>query len=245
MYEILYQAAQEYCADVVECSLNIIQGSDIRPIENHGNIEAGNNEFALWKLLEYPYRNVAYNKLYKKEIFAGLRYPNKLYEDGFLAYKIFHRLSKYVFIGVGKYNYVKREDSIMSQQKKYTIKNLDGLEVQEERYDYLKRKTNEQSIITLAEYHFFNQILYHYKMILQNEEIDPDKKFRKLIKNKILQNYSSFLNHPMLSEYKTIIRASKSNLFIFDAIFLYYQLFKKYQDLLYKTRESLRNAIRI
>ncbi|MEH7076807.1 glycosyltransferase family 2 protein [Neobacillus drentensis] len=237
MYEILYNLLVEYSADVVECSFKIVKDSNFQPIENDkifdGRIESGDNLFALKRLLEYPIRNVAWNKLYKKELFTGLRYPDKLYEDGFLAYKIFYKLKKYVFVALDKYNYIQREDSIMGKQKKYTIKNLDGLEVQEERYQFLKERTNNLSILILAEFNLFNQIMFHYKMIKKyKEEIDPNNKYRKMLKNKIIQYYTSFLSNDRLSKYKNLIRCSKLNFTLFDYFFSNYKIYLYYLELI-------------
>ncbi|NHM29280.1 glycosyltransferase family 2 protein [Neobacillus terrae] len=250
MYEILYNLLVEYNADVAECSLKIIKSSNLQPLETDkikdGTVESGDNLFALKRLLEKPIRNVACNKLYKKELFADLRYPDKLYEDGFLTYKIFYKLKKYVFIELDKYNYVQREDSIMGKQKKYSLKNLDGLEVQEERYQFLKSRIKNQTILILAEYNLFRQILFHYKMMQQDsKQIDPDRKFRKMLKNRIIKEYTRYLSNYRLSEYKNLIRFSKYDIALFDYLFSHYNLYLKYLEIMGILKYQIKKVSRI
>jgi glycosyltransferase involved in cell wall biosynthesis len=237
MYETLYKLLVENNVDLVECSFKIVKSCKLKPLQtdkiNDGRIEMGDNLFALRKLLEHPIRNVAWNKLYKRELFDDLRYPDKLYEDGFLTYKIFYKLKKYIFIELDKYNYVQREDSIMGQQKNYTIKNLDGLEVQEERYQFLKSRTNNQTILNLLEYHLFHQIMFHYEKIQQfKEQMDADKKHRKMLKNKIVLDYEKFLSNDRLSKYKNLIRFSKLSFTLFDYLFSHYNLYIDYLEII-------------
>ncbi|EKN69393.1 glycosyl transferase family protein [Neobacillus bataviensis LMG 21833] len=222
MFEFLYKNALKYEAEVVECSINIINGKDILGIQNHGEIEIGNNEFALKQLLDNGYRNSMCNKLYKKEIFSELRFPNKLYEDGFVAYKIYYRLKKYVFIGEGKYNYVKRIGSTMYLQEKFSLKNLDGLESQEERYYFLKDRISDSHLLISLECHFFNSILYSYRMLQKNKELDPNKKYRNILKSKITDNYQGFLSNPKLNKYYQLVKLSKLDISIFNIMVIGY-----------------------
>ncbi|MEH7095825.1 glycosyltransferase [Neobacillus vireti] len=243
MYETLYRLAIEHNADVAECSLNIVSENGLSPKENHGKIEKGNHLFALKKLLEFPYLNGPCTKLYKKELFNDLRYPKKLYEDSFMAYKIYYKLNKYVFLGRGKYNYIKREDSTMGEQRNYSLNNLDGLEVQVERYNFLKQRINEPEILNMAEYHLFNQIMFHYEMLQIFKELDPQKKNREMIKNIIIQNQEAFLNNMKLKGYQKIIFASHLNLKKFDNYFKLYRLNKKYQNIVSNSKTSIKKLL--
>jgi glycosyltransferase involved in cell wall biosynthesis len=237
MYEVMYQLLVEFNADIVECNFKKVMEKSLNPLENDeiydGKIEIGDNWFALKKLLEQPIRNVAWNKLYKRELFVNLRYPNKLYEDGFLTYKLFYKQKKYVFVNLDKYNYVQREDSIMGKQRTYTLKNLDGLEVQEERYHFLKSKTNDDYILKLAEYNLFRQIKYHYNMMQDlKDQIDQENKYREMLKSKIAENYTAFFTNDRLTKYKKLISFSKSNFLIFDFIFSNYKYYIIYMEII-------------
>ncbi|WP_179865628.1 glycosyltransferase family 2 protein [Bacillus sp. AFS017336] len=222
MLEVLINNAMKFEAEVVECGINIVNGDKIHQIQNNIQVEFGDNIFALKGLLNNGYRNSVCNKLYKKEIFNELRFPNKLYEDGFLAFKIYYLVKKYVFIGESKYNYVQRNESTMSKQENFTLRNLDGFECDEERYHFIKERVSEQSLLTLSESYFFNRILFFYQKLLNNKEIDPYKKYRNDLKNKIVKNYQDFLVNPNLKKFYLLVMSSKLNINRFNFIFTNY-----------------------
>ncbi len=57
---------------------------------------------------------VAWNKLYAKKLFEGLRYPvGKIHEDEFLTYKILNRAEKVAFLGTQLYYYYQNPTGIM------------------------------------------------------------------------------------------------------------------------------------
>lgn len=66
-------------------------------------------------------------KLYKKELFEGLRYPvGKLYEDIPVAYEVLKRAARVAWIGNVDYYYFQRAASI--QNAAFDPKKLDGVE---------------------------------------------------------------------------------------------------------------------
>ncbi|MGG0177992.1 glycosyltransferase family 2 protein [Gottfriedia acidiceleris] len=222
MFESLIENALKFEADVVECGIKIVNGNKVEQIQNNNQVEIGDNIFALKGLLNNGYRNSVCNKLYKKEIFDDLRFPNKLYEDGFLAFKIYYLVKKYVFIGASKYYYVQRNESTMSKQEIFTLRNLDGLECDEERFHFIRERVSEQSLLTLSESYFFTRILFFYQKLLNNKEIDPNKKYRNELKNKILKSYREFLVNPNLKKFYPIVKTSKLNINKFNFIFTNY-----------------------
>jgi len=72
--------------------------------------------------------NVAWNKLYKKDIFKGknaILFPvGKLHEDTYIMYKIYYNLNKLVRINKPLYYYRQRNDSIISS---FSIKNVEDI----------------------------------------------------------------------------------------------------------------------
>ena len=70
---------------------------------------------------------VAWNKLYRRQLWEGLRYPvGKLHEDEFVTYRIFGRVNTAVLLPERLYHYVERTGSIM--HTKYTLRSLDLIE---------------------------------------------------------------------------------------------------------------------
>lgn len=222
MYKTLYNLAKEYDADVAECNFYVVKGSDIIPIEQNEKIQVGDNLFALDILLKKPFHNVVWNKIYRKNLFSKLRFPEgKMYSDGFIVYKILLSLNKYVYTSECKYFYLKRANSIMAQSE-YSLKMLDGLESQEERFYYLKERINDSSILSLAEYRYFHEILHHYQMLSINNELDPNKEYRKMVKNHLINNYSSFKRNKLLADYRIWITIFSLNGALFNIFYRFH-----------------------
>ncbi|MFI3236467.1 MAG: glycosyltransferase [Lachnospiraceae bacterium] len=73
------------------------------------------------------YFTVAWNKLYKAELFKDIRFPEgKIHEDVFVAHRIFQKCTRVSCIDEPLYYYVQREGSIMD--KGFRIASLDIVE---------------------------------------------------------------------------------------------------------------------
>ena len=78
----------------------------------------------------------AQNRLYKKDIFAELRYPKgRLYEDVFIYHGILAQTKKMVFTGTTVYYYLIRSGSIMHGE--YNIRFTDIIDAIKSRYEWL------------------------------------------------------------------------------------------------------------
>lgn len=83
------------------------------------------------------YYVVAWNKLYKKELFDQLRYPfGKRNEDEFIIHHIIYRCKKIACTKDGLYYYTQRSGSIMAQQ--FSVKNMDIGEALIDQYNFAK-----------------------------------------------------------------------------------------------------------
>lgn len=105
---ILVETAEAKNADVVVCAFN---GQYVMP-----KILSGRE--ATIKLLvgQENVEIVAWNKLYKKYLFDGVRYPvGKKYEDTLTTYKLLARSRGVVYRPESLYFYEKRNDSIMGE----------------------------------------------------------------------------------------------------------------------------------
>ena len=61
---------------------------------------------------------VVWNKLYRREIFSGIEYPEgEKYEDSLTTYKFLAKARKVSYVGKSLYNYVSRDESIMGQSE--------------------------------------------------------------------------------------------------------------------------------
>lgn len=120
---------------------------------------------------------VAWNKLYKKSIIGDMRYKvGKTNEDEFFTYKVIDKAKKIYYNSSAFYNYLQRESSIMA---KYSIKRLDGVEASYERLNFMKE--NYPELYVEEKRNFFNLCIYSYRMILEDKQIDRNKKGRNAL----------------------------------------------------------------
>ncbi len=100
-------------------------------------------------------KNYAWDKLYKAELFAGVRYPDgRNYEDIATTYLLFHKADKLCRIPEYLYYYQIRENSISGNQsdEKWHKNCYQIIVSQKERYEYfLEKEEKELADICLAE----------------------------------------------------------------------------------------------
>lgn len=244
MYEALYNLAREYDADVVECNYYKVEKNNIYPARKSAKIQVGDNLFALGRFIKGDSRPELWSKIYKKELFADLRLPyGKIYSDAFIVLKILYILKKYVYTGDCKYFYVQREGSVMSQ-KAYSIKKLESMEFEEERFYFLKDKLNDKSILNLLEYRYFENMFLHYINLCNNKELDTDKKYREMIRKKILVNYYVFKKNRLLDPYKKWMMLIKINGTLFEVLFGLYEILISHRCILFVKKRILRLMIK-
>ena len=99
---------------------------------------------------------VQWNKIFKKEIFNGLRFPvNKINEDEFIIGYEFYNAKKISYNLEPLYYYFQRKDSIMANFK---INRFDIVEAYKERNIFFE-KNNLVNSVKIGSYHIFNTIL--------------------------------------------------------------------------------------
>lgn len=169
MYEKLYNTAVENKSDIVICNyesvhythkLNYELLEHVDKVENMSNIQALNK---LYETNGVAYI-VAWNKLYKKELFDNIRYDKgRVHEDEFIIHKLLYNSNIITYIPDKLYYYRQREGSITSiDNKKNRVDKLAAFKerlefMYEKNIDYLVKKTAQKYI-----YHFF-EIYYSIK----------------------------------------------------------------------------------
>ncbi len=83
---------------------------------------------------EYVLMVVAWNKLYSKELFDGLRFPlGRLHEDEFMIGPILKKANKISFVPEKLYVYRENTSGITSNANKFNIRHLDAIDACTER----------------------------------------------------------------------------------------------------------------
>jgi len=129
--EELYSSCIEFSADIVICGGNWVDNNGI--IQNDGiyqfnDLISFTGKEILEKLVKTTFiefeKNstllcVAWNKLYKRELFKNLRYKVGFkHEDEIIIHRLFANSNKVVVIKSALYMYVQRSDSIMGEERK-------------------------------------------------------------------------------------------------------------------------------
>ena len=114
MFDYLLQNIKRYNADIAECGYyEVFPAYSIRN-RVHG-IQIYNGKDALSALLALKIGNYAWNKLYRRDLFADIRYPEgKNYEDVRTTYRLFGKARSVVSLAEAKYYYRQNNAGIVS-----------------------------------------------------------------------------------------------------------------------------------
>ena len=146
MYEALLTALEGSGADMAICNYAYVdaQGQVDERMQALSDLTDGvlSREEALKKLYTatpaYSFYVTAWNKLYKKSLFDGLRFPEgRLHEDEFTAHGLVGRCQRIATVGQTLYRYVQRGGSIMNTR--VTARSLDGVYALLDRYEFYAR----------------------------------------------------------------------------------------------------------
>ncbi len=113
MYECMMSDLLEYAADLSMCNFWIVNGEKISAEDGCEDVIVMNNK----QLMEFYYSDSRMNtspcnKLYKKDLWEGLRYPENVFrEDELILYKVLLKADKTVHTGLPKYFYYIRTGS--------------------------------------------------------------------------------------------------------------------------------------
>lgn len=91
------------------CNESVCKGA----IYKYSNIEALDNYLLEYDNVNRKIDTVVWNKIYKRELFNDITFPEgKIYEDGYVTYKLLYKASNIAHIDDELYYYFQRQDSI-------------------------------------------------------------------------------------------------------------------------------------
>ncbi|MGL5207428.1 MAG: glycosyltransferase family 2 protein [Acidaminococcaceae bacterium] len=195
MYEILYKNLTDNNADISVCEfIKTCDGAEIANPNTKEFVEVFNNLQAMENLYNDLYLQtvVAWNKLYKKDIFRSIRYPfGKVNEDEYVIHLILERAQDVVYTNLPLYYYVQRTDSIMG--KEYNLKRLDVLSALKERMIRFENMKYNKLYIK-AYYSYMYSIKNNYTLVRKNypEEKDICEKLREDFAKSLAKNQIKF-----------------------------------------------------
>lgn len=134
--EVLYAAAISHRVEIAVMSFCPVKNlDDLAPINNVEFEVISPRDF--W-LQGQTKRVVAWGKLYRIDLFDGIRFPEgKICEDEFTTPFVLFQVAKVAVTSKPLYHYLQRDDSIMG--RKWSVARLDCIEAKERQEKYFKK----------------------------------------------------------------------------------------------------------
>lgn len=194
MIEILYCNLKKYNADISSCGHNDIYEGKVsnKKIRDYNEFILTSQEALRVFLFTNVVDVVAWNKLYKTELFNDIRYEvGKLFEDHYTTYKLLDKAQLIYYTTLPLYNYCKRKNSIGGA--KFSKKNYQLKEALDEECKYIK--CNYPGIIKEVDLGYILWLIVLYdKIILSGQkDMELEKCIREYIRNNI--NYIKKIKH--------------------------------------------------
>ena len=200
MVEKLKNALSENDADMSVCSFKNIyeDGTAVKEMDDDNPItdsvmSAEDVYRALLKKGNWYYI-VTWNKLYKKEIWDGVRYPvGKIHEDEFVIGDIVSKTNRIVTISDKLYMYIQRKGSITN--KEYSVKRLDVFDAIVHRVNMYLENGIADDVIVLQTIAAIKQLYDAYRKTGKDAEFAErfsqiHNDFKKLLKSVLKRNMS-------------------------------------------------------
>lgn len=192
MIKVLLETALSNDADMVECEFLEFFENEIINDSNVDNA-LNNKSYSSYEAISSLICNtgitpIAWNKIYKKEIFNKLRYKVGIYhEDEEIIVKLLNRCKKICKIDNQLYFYMKRNGSITNS--KFNKRHLDIIKIMDERIQILKSLNCNKHLISLTTVRFSNICNELYvKMLLSDVPLENEKSNLINLRNKIIKD---------------------------------------------------------
>ncbi len=224
MYEKLKNNMDYYQSDISVCNFYHVKNGKREPSMKKlpSNIAEGKNKFDNMHNEYIPYGMFAWNKLFKRELFDNIRYPDgKIYEDIYITCDLLEKANRVSYTLEPLYNYVFRDGSICNS---FTINHFDKISSINNNIKFFNKKKyynlslkakNEKSyvlVIYLAKMKLFNinnetiYNKYHKDLLNTVKDIKWTEATNKVKLFKIFKNLYIKWNYLERKIYYSLIR---------------------------------------
>jgi glycosyltransferase involved in cell wall biosynthesis len=178
--EKLYSAVIENDCDLSECGFAALS-SEVIPEANCNDSFSVVDDIQAMKthLEDGHFRQVVWNKLYKREVITVELAEGKYHEDVFWTYQIIANCKKLVHITDVLYCYFQREGSIMGVG--YSLKRMDAVEATKLRTEFVCEKY--PTLAGRAQAQLIGTCMYHTQLIQKNSAVDKKGIYRRKLLN--------------------------------------------------------------
>lgn len=153
--EMLYKAVQDTGCLLSACGLERTAGEDLPKGQPYQTEVLTSEDYYCGGSVHGGIVAVAWNKLYKKELFQDLRYPNgKIHEDEFTTYKIMFSIGSVAVVSAKLYAYFQNDQGITGV--KWSPRRMHSLEAMEQQISYAKQKEMPRFLRKAVEGYIYN-----------------------------------------------------------------------------------------
>ena len=149
--ESLYRALKAHDADISQCRWEYMHGDELKEAYDPDakcTCYTGREMLANLFIQTGAYYVVAWNKLYKKELFENIRYPEgRIHEDEATTYKLFDQAKKCVFVDNALYGYFVGSGGTSITRNGFHLKKLDWRAANKERVQYFVEKDYGELVV--------------------------------------------------------------------------------------------------
>jgi glycosyltransferase involved in cell wall biosynthesis len=154
MFEVLYSLCVENYTMISGCDLAYVYDGDDEKFCEHSseNVYVLSSSDFYSKMLDVQdyVRSGVWNKLYKRELFKGVKFPNAaIAEDVGTVYKVIFKTDKISYISKPMYYYLKQRIGSLTNQK-YSSKEYDRIRMNNEMVEYIKNNQPELLITVMG-----------------------------------------------------------------------------------------------
>jgi glycosyltransferase involved in cell wall biosynthesis len=203
MYEKLLNACMLNEASISMCGRYNVFENELKPLFSFNGIKVWNSKEAIERLLTWDnIDSSACDKLFKKDLFHNIRFPvGKYNEDIFVMTKILSKANKIVHIGVSKYYYYHRTNSITTET--FSEKKMDLIDASKKVLDFVIEKYPDVRSKAVS---FHLKGIIHLVRILQSNELKTKYPYAYEKLNELLrQNMFSIITSKYIDFKRKII----------------------------------------
>ncbi len=148
--------------------------------------------------------NVAWNKLYRKELFQNISYPEgRIHEDEARTHQLMYNASKIVYLKYPYYYYFQRKDSIVGMR--ISKKNLQLLEAYADKLKFYREK-KENKLWKMEVSHSMHMVCYQQKLFDDEKmSIDIIREAQGKILLKEIKRYESISDLSIALKFEIIL----------------------------------------
>lgn len=199
MLQKMYEELESNGADIVECGFEKFyedgkKSEEVIPCD--GTKELSGKEL----LLKFNDDNavlhfILCNKLFRKELFAGIRFPyGKLLEDEFVVYRIIYKAKKVILMEDCFYKYRQRKGSIINTCSFNRVESF--IEFNDQRFEFFEKTHKEKAIYDTLLRVYFVTVFYYYQDIYNLEGYEE---YTRRLVEQARKYYKKYLHSKELS----------------------------------------------